>query len=154
MRQRVWAQYIEDKFGITLQSHRCSLPLTELVATQSEVELIKYELVRYEAFREGEPILVFKGRFGGYYIVDGHTRARVHWDMGDREIPVILFNSPELDICAELQRIAATVGEGREHHIFDVPVTDRVGKGTPAWQLRREELLTEWHAELEEPDDY
>jgi hypothetical protein len=152
VRRREWVRYIEDKYALTLAHRRCDLALDELFATQSEIETIKYDLVRYEAFRAGEPILTYKGRFGGCYIVDGHTRARVRWDIGDKTTPAILLTSSNLDICAELNRIAVEVGGGREQHIWDVPVTDRVGKGTEAWQARRAELLAEWHAELEQAD--
>ncbi len=149
MRRRAWVRYIEDKYGITLSHRRAVVPVEDLIATQSEIEQIKYDLVRHEAFRAGEPILVYKGRYGGYYVVNGHTRARVHWDTGDREMEVDLFTSPDPEVCAELHRIAIDTGDGRERRISEIPVTDRVGKGTPAWDRRREELLAEWKAELD-----
>jgi hypothetical protein len=152
MRRRAWVRYIEEKFGVTLATRECELPVEELTATQSEIELIKYELVRHEAFRAGEPILAFKGRYGGFYVVDGHTRARVAWDTGAATILAMLATSGDADVCSELSRVAAEAGDGRERRIDQVPVVDRVGKGTPAWQVRRAELLAEWKAELEGQD--
>jgi len=146
-RERAWVRYIEAKYGVTLTPHRRALDIEDLTATQSEIEQIKYDLVRHEAFRAGEPILAYKGRFGGYYLVDGHTRARVHWDMGERSIEALLYTSADAEVCAELGRIAVEAGGGRARRVAEVPVVDRVGKGTAAWDRRRQELLEEWMGE-------
>ena len=145
--ERAWVTYIEQKFGVVLRRHVCAVDLESMTATQSEVERIKYDLVRYESFRAGEPILVFKGWYGGYYVVDGHTRARVHWDIGDRSIVARLLSTTEPEVCAELSRIAAEAGGGREKRIWEVPVVDRLGKGSAAWEKYRRELLAGWEAE-------
>jgi hypothetical protein len=39
-----------------------------------------------------------------------------------------------------------------KYAVSRIPVTDRVGRGTEAWQARRQELLAEWHAELAQAD--
>ena len=148
-RRRAWVRYIENKYGVTLQCRECAVDLENLVATQTEIERIKYQLVQFEAFRQGEPILVYKGRYGGYFIVDGHTRARVHWDLGDRTIPATLCTSGDVEVAAEMNRIALEVGDGREKHVWEIPITDRVGEGTPAWEIRKSELLHEWAQELD-----
>jgi len=145
--KRAWVKFVEDRYGITLTPHACELDLENLIATQSEIELIKYEMVRYEGYRITEPILVFKGRYGGYFIVDGHTRARVEWDAGDRTMAAILLTSPDADVCADLLRSAQEAGGGKPRHIEEVPVVDRVGKGTDAWRKRRHELLEDWRKE-------
>ena len=147
--ERAWVTYIEQKYGVVLQRHECPVDLESLTATQSEIEQIKYDLVRYEAFRTGEPILVFKGRYGGYYVVDGHTRARVRWDVGDRSILARLFSTNEPDVCTELSRVATEAGGGREKPIWEVPIVDRLGKGSAAWEKYRVELLAGWKAEGE-----
>jgi hypothetical protein len=148
-RKRAWVQYIEKRYNTALAHHECPVELKTLTATQSEIEFIKYYMVRDEAFREDEPILVYKGRFGGYFIIDGHTRARVDWDRGDRTIHAVVYTSPDADVPEELIRIALDAGAGGERRIWEVPVVDRVGKGTPAWESRKQELLAEWKAELE-----
>ena len=145
--ERAWVTYIEQKFSVVLQRHECAVDLESLTATQSEIEEIKYTLVRYEAFRTGEPILVFKGRYGGYYCIDGHTRARVHWDIGDRSIVARLFSTSEAEVCTELSRVAAEAGGGQERRIWEVPIVDRLGKGSAAWEKYRQELLAGWEAE-------
>jgi hypothetical protein len=146
--KRAWVEYIEHRHGTTLAHHDGPVELETLTATQTEVELIKYNMVLHEAFRAGEPILVYKGRFGGYFIVDGHTRTRVEWDKGSKTIFASIYTSPDVTIPEELSRIALDTGNGRPRHIWELPVVDRVGQGTPAWDKRRQELLAEWHAEL------
>jgi hypothetical protein len=146
-RKRAWVQYIERRYSTALAHHECPVELETLTATQSEIELIKYQMVRDEAFRAGEPILVYKGRYGGYFIVDGHTRARVEWDKGARTMLAVVYTSSDPSVPEELSRIALDVGGGRERRIWEVPVVDRVGQGTPAWEKHRQELLAEWEAE-------
>jgi len=148
-RQRAWVKYTENKYHTALREHHCDVNLENLTATQTEIEQIKYEMVRHEAFRAGEPILVFKGRYGGYYVVDGHTRARVLWDTGKKTVPAILYTSPDAEVCAEQERIAIAVGGDREKRVWEIPIVDRVGKGSDAWKQRRQELLEGWKAESE-----
>ena len=148
-RKRAWVEYIEHRYGTALSRHDGQVELEALTATQSEVELIKYHMVLHEAFRAGEPILVYKGRFGGYFIVDGHTRARVEWDKGTKIIFASIYTSSDLFVPEELSRIALDTGGGRQRHIWEVPVVDRVGQGTPAWEARKRELLEEWQAEMQ-----
>ena len=147
-RKRAWVEYIEHRYGTALSRHDGQVELEALTATQSEVELIKYHMVLHEAFRAGEPILVYKGRFGGYFIVDGHTRARVEWDKGSKTIFASVYTSSDPFVPEELNRIALETGGGRQRRIWEVPVVDRVGQGTPAWETRKRELLAEWQAEL------
>lgn len=146
--RRLWAKYVEDRYGCTLHERECDLDLEPLTATQSEIELIKYEMVRDEGYRVEEPILAFKGRYGGFFIVDGHTRARVIWDRGGRSIRTILLTSPDAEVCADLVRNAEEAGGGRTLRIWEVPVVDRLGRDTPAWAAKRQELLDDWHKEL------
>ena len=144
---RVWVEYVRQKFGVELGRHECHLDLGQLTATQSEIELIKYVLVRDEAFRAGQPIIVYRGPLGTAFIVDGHTRARVVWDSGERTIAAILLTSPNVALDMEFAQIAENVGGGKRLHIGEVPVTDRVGYGSKAWKKRREELFRELHGE-------
>ncbi|MBM4017668.1 MAG: hypothetical protein FJ288_04960 [Planctomycetes bacterium] len=146
-RKRAWVDYVEKRYATTLEHRECDVDLEQLTATQSEIERIKYHMVRHEDFRADEPILVYKGRCGGYFIVDGHTRARVEWDRGARTIRAALYTSSDADVPEELIRIALDTGGGRERRIWEVPVVDRVGQGTPGWDKRRRELLAEWQAE-------
>jgi hypothetical protein len=150
--KRAWVRYIEGKYGTTLSGREGRLELEGLTATQSEIELIKYELVRYEAFREGEPIMAYTGRWGEPFVVDGHTRARVQWDIGEKGVHAVVFTSPDAQVDAELHRIAAEVAGGRPKRVWEMPIVDRVGKGTPAWEARRLDLLAEWRAELKAAD--
>ena len=103
---RVWVEYVRTKFGVELVRHECHLDLGQLTATQSEIELIKYVLVRDEAFRAGQPIIVYWGPLGTAFIVDGHTRARVVWDSGERTIAAILLTSPNVALDMEFAQIA------------------------------------------------
>jgi hypothetical protein len=148
-RRRAWVAYVEGKFGVTLGEHEGPVDLEILTATQSEIEAVKYDTVRYEGLRAGEPILVYKGRLGTYYVVDGHTRARVQWDLGARTMDAFVFTSGEMAVDAELQRIAVDSGGGKERRIGEVPIVDRVGRGSAAWERQRLALLGEWHAEDE-----
>ena len=148
-RKRAWVDYIERRYATELACRDGQVDLEALTATQSEVELIKYHMVRHEAFRAGEPILVYKGRFGGYFIVDGHTRARVEWDKGAKTIFASVYTSSDVAVPEELNRIALDTGGGRERRIWEVPVVDRIGQGTPAWDARKRELLAEWQAEMQ-----
>jgi len=152
-RKRAWVEYAEHRYAATFDRHDGQVELETLTATQSEVELIKYHMVRHEAFRAGEPILVYKGRFGGYFIVDGHTRARVEWDKGSNTIFASVYTSADPFVPEELNRIALDTGGGRQRRIWEVPVVDRVGQGTPAWEKRRQELLAEWQAEMRPHQD-
>ncbi|MCX5654779.1 MAG: hypothetical protein NTY65_09055 [Planctomycetota bacterium] len=147
--KRAWVEYIEHRYGTLLERHDGQVDLETLTATQSEIELIKYHMVRHEAFRAGEPILVYKGRFGGYFIVDGHTRARVEWDKGSKTIFAAVYTSSDVAVPEELNRIAMDTGGGRERRIWEVPIVDRVGQGTPAWEKCRQELLDGWRAEMQ-----
>jgi hypothetical protein len=146
-RTRAWVRYIEQKYGVVLRQHECRLALDRLTATQAEIERVKYDLVRHEGFRVGEPILAYRGRHGRCFIVDGHTRARVLWDLGETQVPARLCTSDEPDVDAELERIASAAGGGRQMTIQDVPVVDRLGVGSDAWYARRAELLARWKAE-------
>jgi len=143
-RQRAWVEYVEQKFGVSLRGRDVRLDLDPLVATQSEIERIKYDLVRHEGFRIHDPILAFRAPYGDPFVVDGHTRARVLWDMGEKAVAAVLYASASWDVYAELLRIATECGEGRPRLIGEVPIVDRLGPGTDAWRARREELLAEW----------
>ncbi|MBM4040230.1 MAG: hypothetical protein FJ290_17125 [Planctomycetes bacterium] len=145
---RVWVDYAERKFGVEFRHHECELHLDELVATQSEIELVKYKLVREEGYRAREPIMVYRGRLGTSFIVDGHTRARVKWDLGERVATAIVLSANNVELDTEFARIAETVGGGKPMHIRDVPVVDRLGEGSDAWQKRRAELRRDWRRAL------
>lgn len=138
---RDWIEYIEKRYGVPVTCHECPVPLDRLLATQSEIELLKYRLVSEEGFRADEAIVVYKGRGGPYYVVDGHTRARVRWDAGDRTIEAFLVSSAEPAIELDLANAAARGGAGRSLPIGDVPIVDRLGEGSEAWAARRRELL-------------
>jgi len=146
-RRRAWVRYVEEKYGIALRHVAGQVPLAPLLATQSEIEQVKYDLVRHEGFRIGEPILAYKVRGGAYYVIDGHTRARVLADLGRETIAANLYTSPDADVDAEVQRMAATAGGEAPRRIADMPVADRLGRGTEAWNRRREELLAKWRRE-------
>jgi len=146
-RPRAWVRYVEEKYGTTLRHAAGRIPLANLLATQSEIEQVKYDLVRHEGFRINEPVLAYKARGGAYYIIDGHTRARVLADQGQETIAANLYTSSDADVDAEVQRTAATAGGGDALYITDMPVADRLGRGTEAWNLRREELLRKWDRE-------
>jgi hypothetical protein len=137
----VWMRYAERKFGVQFRRQECHLELRELVATQSEIERIKYELVRHEGYRACEPILVYRGRLGQAYIVDGHTRARVAWDRGERSVPALLITASNVELDGEFLTIAELVGGGTAKSIWEVPITDRLGLGSAAWARRRTELF-------------
>ena len=145
--QRSWIRYVEEKHGTSLRHTVCQLPIASLLATQSEIEQVKYDLVRHEGFRINEPVLAYKARGGAYYVIDGHTRVRVFADMGRETIAADLYTSPEADVDAEVQRIAATSCGGTPCLAADLPVVDRLGRGTEAWARRREELLRKWNRE-------
>jgi hypothetical protein len=142
-----WVRYVEEKYGAALDRHECELDIEALTATQSEIEQVKYDLVRHEAYRIDEPIVAYKGRYGGPFIIDGHTRARVLWDTGKKTIAASLFTSPDMNLCGEVHRTAVEAGGGRERPIGEVPVIDRVGRGTAEWERLRAELLAAWEAE-------
>jgi len=146
-RRRAWVRYVEEKHGTSLRHAACPIPLAAILATQSEIEQVKYDLVRHEGFRINEPILAFKARGGGYYVIDGHTRARVLADLGRKTIAANLHTSPDTNVDAEVQRMAATAGGGAPCRVADMPVVDRLGRGTEAWTRRREELLRKWERE-------
>lgn len=137
-----WQDYIEFKHGTSLRRRRTVVDVARLIATQPEIELIKYELVRDEGFRVHEPIVVYRGRTGKWFVVDGHTRARVLADHGDEKIPAIVMTCSETGVDVELAVVAVRVGKGMEMHISDVPIVDRLGRGSEAWIRRRDELLT------------
>ena len=140
---RVWVDYAQRKFGVEFQHHEVELPLEQLLATQSEIELVKYRLVREEGYRAEEPIMAYRGRLGQTFIVDGHTRARVKWDEGERTVTAIVLSATNVELDAEFTRIAEAVGGGKPMRIWDVPVVDRLGEGSEAWQQRRAELHRE-----------
>ena len=150
--KRAWVSYIEGKYRIALTVHRRPVDLEDLTATQTEIERIKYELVRHEALRAGEPILAYAGRWGECFVIDGHTRARVQWDLGAKTIEAMLYTSAEIEVDAELHRIALDAGGGQVKRIWQVPILDRLGKGTEAWEKYRTELLDAWRADQESRD--
>ena len=139
---RMWARYTERKYRTVIRRNRGSVSLEGLTATQAEIELIKYRLVMEEDFRIDDPIVVYRGRMGKRFVIDGHTRARVKWDKGERVIPAILLNSPEPQVDMELMGVSSRAGNGEPLEIKDVPVVDRIGEGTDEWEKRRQELLT------------
>lgn len=147
-RKRTWVRYIEATYGVTLRRTRASVDLAALKATQSEIELIKYRLVSEEGFRVHEPILLYHGRARGPFIVDGHTRARVAWDGGEKRIPAIVFSCRDDRVDLTLLQEAQQAGGGRVMHVWDIPVVDRLGEGSEAWRRRREELM----AKLDRPE--
>ena len=136
-----WVQYAQEKFLAPLQQRECEVDIETLTATQSEIELLKYNLVRYEGYRAAERVTVFKGKFGGFFVVDGHTRARVLWDIGRKSVVACLCTSNAPEICEELSRVAAEVGGGKARKVWEIPITDRLGQGSAAWRQRRVELL-------------
>ena len=138
---RMWARYTEQKYKTVVKRRRASVSLEGLTATQGEIELIKYRLVMEEDFRIQDPIVVYRGRMGRQFVIDGHTRARVKWDKGERIIPAILLSSPEPEVDMELVGVATRAGGGETMEIKDVPIVDRIGEGTEEWEKRRRELL-------------
>ncbi len=136
-----WVDYIESKHRTRVSSRSGDVDLKPLWATQSEIELIKYRLVRDQGFRRDEPIVVYRGRLGRTYVVDGHTRARVSRDMGEKVISALVYSSPEIQVGLELEGMAARAGGGTARRVRELPITDRLGEGTEAWQQRRRELL-------------
>jgi len=138
---RDWSAYVETRYGVRVSWRQCPVPLDRLIATQPEIELLKYRLVRDEGFRIEEPIVVYKGRAGPYYVVDGHTRARVRWDAGCTTVEAILLDCPEEAVELDLASAACRSGAGDSRRIGDVPIIDRLGEGTAAWTRRRRELL-------------
>ncbi len=151
-RKRAWVRYVEEEYETTLRSRRGRVRIEDLTPTQSEIELVKYEMVRHEGYRVGEPILVYKGRYGKTFIVDGHTRARVRLDMGESTIEAEVFSSREVGIDAELMRMAETAGGGTPMTVEAIPVVDRLGESSEAWHRRRKELFDAWHRRSAEGD--
>ena len=152
-RRRAWVRYVEEKYGTALRHVAGRVAVASLLATQSEIEQVKYDLVRHEGFRINEPILAYKARGGGYYVIDGHTRVRVLADLGRETIAANLYTSPDADVDAEIQRMAAMAGGDAAVRVADMPVADRLGRGTEAWNRRREELLRKWHDETHRADE-
>jgi hypothetical protein len=138
---------MEAKYRTRLPRHVGEVALAELRATQSEIELIKYKLVRYEGYRLSEPIVVYRGRLATPYVIDGHTRARVLWDTGSKAISCIVFTCSDVEVDLEVGRMALQAGKGREMRMWEIPIADRIGEGTPAWEERRRELLRQAQAE-------
>ena len=138
---RVWQRYVRERYNTRLRRRLGNVDLAGLIATQSEIELIKYRLVRDEDFRVDDPIVVYKGRTGTTYIVDGHTRARVRWDADEKSIWAVMLSCPEMDVDLELARNAECAGDGGPIHVGDIPIVDRVGEGTEKWEQRRREIL-------------
>jgi hypothetical protein len=137
-----WQEYIENKHATTLRRRQTEVDIDRLIATQSEIELVKYELVRDEGFRIHEPIVVYRGRTGKWYVVDGHTRARVLADQGGPTISAIVMTCSETGVDIELAGVALRVGGGNERPILEVPVVDRLERGSDKWNRRRQELKT------------
>jgi hypothetical protein len=52
----------------------------------------------------------------------------------------VLLTSSETSIDIELAETAIRVGGGRELHVGEIPIEDRLGKGSAAWKKRRAEL--------------
>lgn len=148
---KTWVQYIETKYGVSLSVREDAAAVDVLKATQSEIEQVKYLLVRDEAFRVNQPILVYQTMMGGEYVIDGHTRARVAWETGSSTVKAIICHSREIEIDAEVTRMANVAGGGREIAVSTMPIVDRLGEGTPAWHRRRQELLAKAHRENNSP---
>jgi len=147
-RKRFWVQYIERRYHTVLDAARGEANLQRLIATQAEIELVKYHMVRDEAFRMDEPVLVYHAGGGHFYLLDGHTRARVVWDRGGRTVPADIYSSASPAIDEELVRMALAAGGGTNRHIWQVPILDRLGEGSDAWRKRREELLADYRRDV------
>ncbi len=138
---RTWSRYMEQKYRTVFRRFRRPVELKPLLATQSEIELLKYRMVSEEGFRIEEPIVVYRGRMGSSYIVDGHTRARVRWDAGEEDIDAVVLTCRDVQVDAELEGQATRAGGGEPMHIWEVPITDRLGEGSEAWRRRRRQLV-------------
>ena len=150
---RTWSRYMEQKWDTVFRRFRRPVELKPLLATQSEIELLKYRMVSEEDFRVEEPIVVYRGRMGSSYIVDGHTRARVRWDAGEEDIDAVVLTSSDVQVDTELEAQATRAGGGESMHIWDVPIVDRLGEGSEAWHRRRQQLMNGARRERDEKSD-
>ena len=147
-RKRAWVQYVEQKYRTVLPCREVNLCVGALAATQPEIERIKYDLVRYEAFRIDQPILACRAGRGPCYVIDGHTRVRVLADTGRTAVAALLYTADDAGLQAELRAMAVEAGGGRPRPVVDVPIVDRLGgPGSKAWEERRRELLAKWRRE-------
>jgi hypothetical protein len=136
-----WAEYIRKKHHTEVRQRLGDVDVRSLWATQSEIELLKYRLVRDEGFRRDDPIVVYRGRMGRPYVIDGHTRARVCLGEGQETILAVVYSTREVQVDLEVESMAARAGGGSARRVKDMPITDRLGEGTEEWRQRRREVL-------------
>jgi hypothetical protein len=139
--RRTWIAYIEGKYGLTSDCREELVDPSRLWATQAEIESIKHRMVARENFRVAQPILVYETQAGDRYVIDGHTRARVAWEVGQDKISAIVCSCRHDGVDDEVERMAEVAGGAGRRHISQVPIIDRLGEGTEAWNRRRLELL-------------
>ena len=101
--------------GVALRHELRTVTLHGLVATQSSLDLGKYELVlgRIRAGRLNIPFIIeehFVGERDRHYIVDGHTRVRARIDLGQRIGEAHVIWSPAGDFPSGLAVAAAIYG--------------------------------------------
>jgi len=101
--------------GVTLEHELRTVPLHDLVATQSSLDQGKYEVVleRIRAGRLNTPFIIeehFVGERDLRYIVDGHTRVRARIDLGQRIGQAYVIWSPAGDFPSGLASAAAMYG--------------------------------------------
>ena len=144
-----WLRYVEDKYGVRLRSETRPVDVANLFATQTEIELVKYKLVREEGFRVDEPVVAFQGGRGRIYLIDGHTRARVVFDRDRPSLPAVVLACDDLRVAEEVHRMAELAGGGEVKQVREIPIVDRLGEGSEAWRRRRQELLDKWRRSRE-----
>jgi hypothetical protein len=128
------AEYI--KYHTEIRKRLGEVDVESLWATQSEIELLKYQFVRDEAFRRGEPIVISRGRMGRAYVIDGHAHASGR-KQGNRLCPAVVYSTREVEVDLEAEAMSTRAGGGSARRVKDMPVVDRPGEGTEARRRRR-----------------
>ena len=101
--------------GVALEHELRSVPLHDLIATQSSLDREKYETVleRVRAGGLNVPFIVEEHFVAGRelrYLVDGHTRVRARIDLGQRSGEAHVIWSPAGDFPSRIADTAARYG--------------------------------------------
>ncbi len=86
---KVYTLYFDDNLE---NLYKSSLKIEELTATQPFIDSEKLEKLLCVNLKEFPPILVRESR-NNFYIEEGHTRARLFYQNGKKEIEAVVFNT-------------------------------------------------------------
>jgi len=108
--------------GVALRHELRTVPLHDLIATQSSLDREKYQVVldRVRAGGLDVPFIIEEHFVGGDYVrylVDGHTRVRARIEVGQRSGEAHVIWSPAGDFPSRLVRAAATYGNVLVKHM-------------------------------------